>query len=209
GGAALAAQRATAPPAGRLDVAAATPREPLGWARLLPVVLASVGLGTVFGSTEVVTVAFTDEAGSPGAAGVVLAVWAAGSLVAGVLVGAIGSAWAPHRMFRLATLVLGLSFVPMLFVGSVPLAGAVLVLSGLSISPSLVASVSLVERLVPPARLTEGIGWATTGLAGGVALGAAASGAVVDAAGANAGYAVPLAAGALASAMAFAVRPSR
>ncbi|MFY0407889.1 MFS transporter [Solicola sp. PLA-1-18] len=207
GAAVLSAQRATSPPVRLQSDVDARPRRPLGWTMLLPVVLASVGLGTVFGSTEVVTVAFTDDLGRPGAAGVLLAIWAAGSLVAGVLVGSVGSGWAPHRMFRIATLALGLSFVPMLFVASVPLAALVLLASGLAISPSLVASISLVERLVPSDRLTEGIGWATTGLAGGVALGAAASGAVVDAAGPNAAYAVPLAAGALAAAMAWAIRP--
>ena len=50
------------------------------WRRLLPVALISFALGGLFGSTEVVTVAFADEHGDKAIAGVLLALWALGSL---------------------------------------------------------------------------------------------------------------------------------
>jgi hypothetical protein len=58
------------------------------WLRLLPLVIVSVGLGSLFGSAEVVIVAFADEAGNRGIAGWMLAAWATGSMLAGLIVGA-------------------------------------------------------------------------------------------------------------------------
>jgi predicted MFS family arabinose efflux permease len=57
--------------------------------------------------------------------------------------------------------------------------------------------VNLVERDVPPSRLTEALTWTTTGMSVGIAPGAAVVGAVIDAHGASAGFLVPLAAGIL------------
>lgn len=204
----LAVQRGTEPPL-QVTSRSAGSRQPLGWLRLAPIVVATVGLGTIFGGTEVVAVAFTDELGVPRAAAVLLALWAMGSLVAGTLVGSFGAGWRPLRMFRLATLGLGLSFLPMLVVQDVVPAALVLLVSGVAISPALVGAMSLVERVVPASRLTEGLGWSTTGLTLGVALGAATSGAVVDAHGAPAGFAVPLAAGLLAALAALLTRDVR
>lgn len=82
---AFAAQRSTEPPPQPLT---ADRRAPMGWGVLGPVMLAAVGIGAMFGSMEVVVVAFTTEQGQRSWAGAVLAVWAAGSLAAGVLVGA-------------------------------------------------------------------------------------------------------------------------
>ena len=53
-------------------------------------------------------------------------------------------------------------------------------LAGFMISPTLIASTSLVEQHVAPSRLTEALTWATTGLMVGVAPGAAIAGWVVD-----------------------------
>jgi predicted MFS family arabinose efflux permease len=76
------------------------------------------------------------------------------------------------------------------------LAAAVL-LAGLFFAPTLIVAMALVERLVPASQLTEGMTWLLAGLNVGVALGAVASGQVVDGLGASAGFQVALAAGAL------------
>ncbi len=54
---------------------------------------------------------------------------------------------------------------------------------------------SLVERMVPENKLTEGMTWLLAGLNVGVAMGAAVSGQVVDMDGARAGFSVALVAG--------------
>ncbi|AXT84814.1 MFS transporter [Aeromicrobium sp. A1-2] len=189
---ALALQRGTAPP--RIEQTGA-PRIPIGWGLLGPLVAVSVGLGVLFGSTEVIVVAFTKEEGRPGAAGAVLAVWAAGSLLAGVVVGALPETRNPLRRFRIAVLVLALLFAPLGFLPSSLWLAAGLFFAGAMISPALISMVNLIELGVPPSRLTEALTWTGTGMAVGVAPGAAVAGWVVDGHGAAAGFLVPLVAG--------------
>ena len=69
--------------------------------------------------------------------------------------------------------------------------------AGLFFSPTLIVAMALVERSVPPAKLTEGLTWLVTGLSIGVALGAAGSGALVDQFGARSGFWLALAGGAV------------
>ncbi len=75
-------------------------REPLGWRILLPVALTATALGTLFGSTEVVTVAFTEQLGRQVLAGPLLATWALGSLLAGVATGSVPRRASPTRRRR-------------------------------------------------------------------------------------------------------------
>jgi predicted MFS family arabinose efflux permease len=106
--------------------------------------------------------------------------------------------------FRWWLLALGLLMLPLPFVDGFALLGAFLFLSGFAISPSLIASLAWIEESVPAGRLTEGIAVFMTGLAAGLAPGAALVGLVVDAAGASASYGVPAVAGLLGAAIAFA-----
>jgi MFS family permease len=202
---ALALQRRTAPPAAphaRRDGPS------ISWTRLWPLVAVSVCLGIIFGSAEVIIAAFTEEQGEQGAAGAVLAVWAAGSLVAGVVVGALPRPPDPLRQLRASILALGLLFAPMALLSDVPLLAIGMFLGGFMISPTLIAMVNLVELSVPPSRLTEALTWTTTGMSIGIAPGAAVVGSVIDDHGASAGFLVPLAAGLAGAAVAWAQRPS-
>lgn len=197
---ALALQRSTAPPATSHPTRSGPP---INWAALWPIVAVSVSLGIVFGSAEVIIAAFTKEAGQQGAAGLVLAVWAAGSLVAGVVVGALPQPPNPLRRLRMSILGLSLVFAPMALLSGVPLLALGMFFGGFMISPTLIAMVNLVERDVPASRLTEALSWTTTGLSVGIAPGATVVGAVIDAHGASAGFLVPLVAGLAGSAVAW------
>jgi predicted MFS family arabinose efflux permease len=169
-------------------------------------VVVSAALGIVFGSAEVIVAAFTEEQGRKGAAGLVLAVWAAGSLLAGIAVGALPQPVAPLRRLRAALLALSLLFVPMVFLSSIPWLAAAMFLGGFMISPTLIATVNLIEREVPPSRLTEALTWTTTGMSVGVAPGAAVAGSVIDSHGSSAGFLVPLVAGLAGSIVAWTAR---
>ncbi|WP_332643337.1 MFS transporter [Aeromicrobium sp.] len=201
---ALAAQRATAPPASEHT---STTRAPLSWSLLGRVVFASVGLGVLFGSAEVIIVAFATEEGQRGASGVVLAIWAAGSLLAGVVVGALPRTRDPLKRWRTSLLALSLLFLPLIFVSGIVWLSVGMFLAGFMISPTLIASTSLVELHVAPSRLTEALTWATTGLMVGVAPGAAIAGWVVDNHNASTAFVVPLVAGLAGSIVAFTLRP--
>lgn len=200
----LAAQRSTQPPIGRNDASGLM--APLGWRVLAPLVLAAVGLGSLFGSTEVVTVAFAERTGDASDAGWLLALWAAGSLLAGLVTGAIRLRRSALVRMRLGGTALTIVMAPLMLAASVGWVAGLLFFAGFAISPTLVAMISLVEQCVPTARLTEGITWVTAGLATGIAPGAAVSGIVVDSAGPTAGYAVPVASGLLTVAVAWVMR---
>jgi MFS family permease len=189
----FAVQRRTEPePSGR-------PRGEGGSAIAVPAIrvlaLAFLALGAIFGSVDVATVAFADEQGSPAAAGLVLAVFAIGSMVSGLAYGAMRWRSSLQRRFLVAVLILALSSMLLVLIPSIPLLVPFAFLVGLSISPTIVAAFGLVESLVPARQLTEGLTWATTGVGFGIAIGSSLAGRVVEAAGAHAGYAVTLCAG--------------
>nr|WP_202486025.1 MFS transporter [Streptomyces sp. SID4985] len=166
-------------------------------------VLAFTATGTIFGAVDVATVAFAEERGHKGAASMVLAVYAAGSCTAGLVFGLLRFAGRPERRWLLGLATMAVSMIPLLLVGNLPLLAVALFVAGLSVAPTMITTMSLVEEHVPRANLTEGMTWVGTGLAVGVALGSSAAGWVIDAAGARAGYGVPAAAGAVAVAVGF------
>ncbi|MEU6590377.1 MFS transporter [Streptomyces sp. NPDC046881] len=197
----LTAQRATEP--------APHPRERHGGgsalrARGLQVLVATfMATGAIFGAVDVVTVAFADERGHKGAASVVLALYAAGSCVAGVVFGLLRFSGAPERRWLLGVAGMAVSMIPLLLVGNLPLLAVALFVAGLSIAPTMITTMSLIEEHVPRAQLTEGMTWVSTGLAVGIAAGSSVAGWVIDAAGARAGYGVPAVSGAVAVAVGF------
>lgn len=195
---ALCAQRATEPPAHPHHRRRGS-RPPLPWATVAPLAVVSAALGTLFGAAEVTTVAFAAEQGHRAYAGVLLALWALGSLLAGVLTGAVRWRRGPTGRVRWGALAMACAMVPLHFVGSVPVMAVVLLVGGFAIAPTLIASLSLTEQTVPAGRLTEGMAIMQTGLVAGVAPGASAAGLVVDAHGASAAYLVCAAAGAVAA----------
>ncbi len=202
GTAALTLQRSTEPPVTRRR-RTDPPPDPLDWPLLGPLVAAAVAMGVLFGATEVATVAFSGELGHKAVSGVLLAVWALGSLLSGLITGARHVKASNRSRFRWGLLVLALLMLPLPFLGAFAPMGVFLFLSGFAVSPTLIASVAWIEETVPHGRLTEGISIFTTGLAAGVAPGAAVAGHVIDAYGASAGYWVPTAAGLAGAVIAF------
>jgi len=186
GTAVLVSQKRTEPPPG-----GRTGRRSPGamhWAVLGPMTACGFMMGAMFGGAEVATVAFSDEHGATSLSGLMLAIWALGSLLSGVVTGAARVRGSNQTRFRWGLLALAVLLLPLPFVdGFVPLA-VVLFLAGFAISPTLIAALAWIEEMVPANRITEGITLFTTGLGAGVAPGAAAVGVVVDAAGASASY---------------------
>ncbi len=155
-------------------------RAPLPLGILGPVAVASIALGMIFGGMEVVVVAFAEGTGVLRYTGVILMVWAVGSLVAGVVTGAVAWRSGPARRFRIGAVALAVSTVPLLFLDRPVLVAGVLMLSGMAIAPTLIASVGVIQGAVPTTRLTESLAWSSTGLATGLAAGAAVLGQLID-----------------------------
>jgi MFS family permease len=207
GGLAFAVQRGTEPPAHPRDPSVAE-TVPLPWRTLAPVGVVCVALGTLFGSAEVTTVAFADEQGAKSAAGGLLAIWALGSLTAGVVTGLLTWRRDLTTRVRWGALSMACAMAPLGLVDSIWVMGVVMLLGGLTIAPTMIATTALIEQATPTPRLTEGMAVLQTGLVAGVAPGAAIAGAVIDRAGSSTAYLVPLVAG-LAAALAALSLPRR
>lgn len=193
---ALAVQVGTEPP---VEADAATGQDSMSVFRLADVrllTLLMVAMGLIVGTVDIVSVAFAEQMDMPAAACVVLSCYAIGSCVAGLVFGVLKLDTPLHKLLLLGGLATAATTLPLLVVGNIiGLAIAVLV-AGLFFAPTMIVAMSLVERIVPESKLTEGMTWLLAGLNVGVAGGAAASGQVVDVWGAQAGFNVALAAGA-------------
>ncbi|MEU6763671.1 MFS transporter [Streptomyces sp. NPDC046853] len=190
----FAAQRTTEPPPrGRTTAKEKSPLRTRGMPTLLAAFLAT---GAVFGSMEVVTIAYADAQGHKAAAGAILALQAAGSCAAGLLYGTLKPSGPLHRRYILCvTAMAALMTLPLLaatLTGSLLVLAGALLVAGMATAPTMVTGMTLVQRRTPEGRLNEGMTLAVTGLLGGIACGAAAGGWTVEHLGATEGYGVPV-----------------
>jgi MFS family permease len=162
------------------------------------ITFALIFIGAIFATAEVSAVAITKELGQPGAASLVIGVYALGSFVVGLVVGALSLTMPLQRQLAIAIGIIALTAVPLLFADTVPLLAFAVFVSGVAISPTFITAFGLIERRVPEAMLTEGVTWVMTGIGIGMALGAFASGWVVDNFGAQNGFWVSVVAGTIA-----------
>jgi hypothetical protein len=207
GGFWLAAQRPTEPPVHPVDAGAPARRWAVLTPTLLVVVVAYLAVGTVFGAIDVVVVGFAEAEGAQAVSGLALAVFAAGSLVAGLVYGLARLPGTLAARFVGTAVAFGLAGQLLWGVGSLPVLIGCGFLAGLTIAPVLVSGTSLVESRVAPGVLTESLAWTITGLTLGVTAGSALAGAAVDAWGAETTFAVPALAAGIAALLALAGAP--
>ena len=138
---------------------------------LLAVILLSTA---ALGSMEIAVVSAADRAGSAAAAGIVLALFTAGSLVGGLVHGARSWQWGPasQLVFFCAVLAAGLAGASL--ARSLWQLAGVLVLTGATVAPSIAVLLSLMGAAAPDGAQTETFTWAATanfcGVSGGSAL---------------------------------------
>ncbi|HEX5619055.1 MAG TPA: hypothetical protein VFX51_11580 [Solirubrobacteraceae bacterium] len=164
----------------------------LNSAGMRTLVLALVAVGVAFGAVEVAVAAAADGLGATAAAGPLLGVWGAGSLLGGVVVARSGRS--PSLGVLLAALAAG--HVALVFgTGSVVALAALLTLAGATIAPTYARIYAMVEDVAPAGTITEAFAWLGTAVAIGAAVGAALAGSLADAAGPAATFALAGAAG--------------
>ncbi|MFC4006812.1 MFS transporter [Nonomuraea purpurea] len=185
GSLALAGQRRTQPPVQEVRSASGSPILIPGIAMLACVYLA---LGSVFGSVDLITVAYAEEHGVKWASGFLLASFAGGSMVSGLWFGSRAWRISLRARFVRAQSVFVVGLVPIVFIDDPRVMAAALFLAGFAISPTLITGFSLTERLVPPSLLTEGMAWISTSIGFGVAIGAWAGGRLTETLGASSAY---------------------
>jgi MFS family permease len=178
GALALAAQRGTEP--GPHPPSAEGTRAPMPWRMLLPLTLGAIALGSLFGAQEVATVATADDAGNRAASGLMLAAFAAGSLLSGVVAGAVHWQRSPLSRARVGMWLLAAGALTIPLLSGLVLVSVALFVTGLALAPTLIAIFSVVEAGTPRSRLNEAMGFLQTGVGGGIAPGAWLAGVVAD-----------------------------
>lgn len=165
-------------------------------------------VGAIFGSSDVATVAFTEARGMDGYAGAVLACFAAGSLISGLIYGSRNWVRSVNTRFFIGVIALACGVAPLMFITSLPVLAAMMFIAGFAIAPTLISGNALVQEFVAPGRLTEGLTWVGTALGIGVALGSSAAGSIIDEFGSRGGFASAVGAGVLAVTITLIFRPA-
>ncbi|MGD3112021.1 MFS transporter [Streptomyces sp. YGL11-2] len=192
----FAAQRSTEPPVQPADPSAS--RSPLRNRGLQVMMLAFLFTGSIFGSLEMVTVAFSDSLGYKSSSGAVLAMQAIGSAVAGMLFGMITLRGTSTSRFLTGVAGMALLMLPLNLAGSIWSLAVLMFLAGMGTSPTMITGMGLVQELIPRSQINEGMTLAVTSLLGGISLGGMVAGWSVERFGADSGYLLPSAAGLLA-----------
>ncbi|MEU9456350.1 MFS transporter [Streptomyces sp. NPDC048277] len=188
----FAAQRATEPPPRGTTSTARTPL------RITSLLACFVATGAVFGSMEVVTIAYADAQGHRSAAGAVLALQAAGSCAAGLVYGALRPAGPVERRLSVCLLSMAaLMSLPLLAARTLDSLWALapaLLAAGTATAPTMVTAMTLVQDRTPAGRLNEGMSLVVTALLTGIACGSAFGGWAAEHLSPTAAYTAPVAA---------------
>lgn len=142
----------------------------------------------MFGANDVAVVAFATEAGRKSASGVVLATWGVGSLTAALVYGSRTWSWPMWKQIALGTIVLAVGASTFMLAPNLVVLSVLMVLTGMSIAPTVTTGNNIVQAVVAPSQLTEGLAWLSTSMNVGVSLGSVLAGHAVDAGGSHGGY---------------------
>jgi MFS family permease len=164
-------------------------------------------LASAFGTVDVTVVAGAEQLGSRTYAGPLLALWALGSMVGGLVFGSRAADRGPEqRMIPLLALVVAGIALLAVASGLVQL-GAGMVLAGLGIAPAIACLYLLVDRLAPAGTVTEAFTWVTTAFSTGFAIGNALGGSLVHRVGTDRSFLIAAAGIAAAALLARVRRP--
>ncbi|MGH8894869.1 MAG: MFS transporter [Actinomycetes bacterium] len=152
-------------------------------------------IGGVFGSVEISAVAFSDEIDRTALAGPLLACYAGGSALSGLVFGAVHWTLTARRRLLLGASAMTVTVTTLPAADTPGVLAGCLFLAGLGIAPTLISGFSLVERMVPAGTVTEGLTWATTGLIVGFSGATWLSGRLVDSRGVSEAFAVAIGSG--------------
>jgi hypothetical protein len=166
--------------------------------RTLVAVLTAVGV--VFGAVEIGI-----ATGQGGAAGPLLGLWGAGSLLGGAVATRLGGGarTAAGLAWVLAALAAGHVALALVSGSAVGL-GLILLAAGAAIAPTYAAVYAMVDEVAPAGTVTEASAWLATAVAVGAALGSAAAGVLIAHAGTVSAYGLAGLAGGVAAAVAVA-----
>lgn len=174
----------SSPLSGRRTAVAATAKtkqsRPLRQPGFVAVLVALLGVGVVLGTVEIVAPAIAADQSSVQLAGILLAAFAGGSAVGGMLYG--HRTWRSSLRIRLfvAGVVMTVLCALLSAAGSVVVVGVGLAMIGFFLAPSLVTGYLLADDLTSVDARTEASSWINTAVNAGAAAAAAAIGLAVE-----------------------------
>src|SRR3954454_14134916 len=143
-------------------------------------VITSLPAGIAIGMVEVGIPAFARAQSAANAAGLLLATWSFGSGLGGLLYGALPRRPPLRRVHLAVAAALPLSILPLVAANSVAAMALLVIPAGCCIAPLLATRNELVGGVAPEGARTEAYTWPVTAFVGGIALGNAVAGGVVD-----------------------------
>ncbi|WP_309095030.1 MFS transporter [Streptomyces sp.] len=162
---------------------------------LLALLAAFLFIGMALGSITVASVPYADDHGGDAVYGWLMAALGFGALVGGAVYGARQWAGEPARRLRVLVALLVVCYLPlMLMPDAVPMV-ALTALAGVFLAPAIACAFVLVDRHAPRGTVTEAFSWLVTTFTVGHSVGTGVAGPVVEAGGAQWGFAVPALAG--------------
>lgn len=188
GGVWFLSQRETEPPALGKDAAADAGGSVMTQPVMISLALVYIGAGAMFGGIDVSVVAFTSEHGVRSASGLLLAVFATGSMLAGLIYGARTWRFPLWKLFVTGVVALSVGVTLVGFTKGVVLMAIMMFITGFGISPTMINVNAMVQRAVPARRLTEGLTCMSTAMNVGVSIGSAIAGRFIDHSGSYGGF---------------------
>lgn len=147
---------------------------------MIVLALTYIGTGALFGANDLAVVASAEAAGLASIAGVILGAMSLGSLLSALVYGARGWNSPLWKLFILGVGLLAVGVSPFGLAPNLWALAIMMFIAGIAIAPTMTNVNTIVQQIVPPARLTEGLTWMSTAMTFGTSLGSAVGGPVID-----------------------------
>lgn len=157
---------------------------------MIVLALTYVFTGALFGSSDLAVVAFADEVNRSSMAGIILASMSLGSLLSALVYGARVWRTPMWRLFIVGVIAIAVGTSTFIFTPNLGVLAILMFLAGIAIAPTMTNVNTIVQRVTPPARLTEGLTWMSTAMTMGVSLGSALTGPAIDSTSHRGGFAL-------------------
>jgi hypothetical protein len=179
---------------------------PLRSAGVLWLLAVSVPHGMAVGLIEIGLPAYADGEGRRAAAGVLIAAWAAGSLLGGVYYGSRRFAGSAARRLVLLHVALAITAAPLASGAGIAPMAALCALAGLPLSSAAACLYALLADVAPRGAETEANTWLISGIVAGLALGGLLAGSLAEGPGATTAFGAAAGVFVVAAAVAWAAR---
>ena len=145
-------------------------------------VATDVPVGVMFGALDVAVPAFCKAHGASAAAGAVLAALALGSMIGGVVYGSRPRR-ATARRYALLLAVMAVFTAPLAAAETIAVLAVLAGVAGLMVAPMNSVGLALIDDVAPVGTAAEATSWVGAAYQGGLGIGTALAGAIVDDAG--------------------------